>query len=835
MKKIILAVLAFVAVFEMKVEASRTCDEYVDYLYGSMMPADSLDYPREFYERNVELSLEARETMPWGSIVPEREFCNFVLPVRVNNEHLDMAREMLYNSLKKRVAGMSMGEAALEVNHWLHERVTYRPSDSRTSTPLATLCTSFGRCGEESTLAVAAMRAVGIPARQVYTPRWAHTDDNHAWVEVWVDGAWHFLGACEPEPLLDLAWFNAPASRGMLMTTNALAGYDGPEEVLSTSRFFTQINVTSNYAPVAEAKVRVLNRLGEAVSGATVRFLLYNYAEFFTLATKVSDMSGMASLTAGYGDLLVWATAVDGATFGFAKCSVGRDDVVDVVMDKDASYADVVEYDLVPPRSGANLPEPTAAQRAENSRRFAVEDSIRNAYMATFFSAASASEYVEANHLPLEAAELLQLSYGNHKAITDFLAGAQNKKLAVRFLKSLSEKDLRDVDPSIIREFYHENLPNGVDTTTYIKYVMCPRVWNEHLSPYRSYFAQANIGYDNPEQWIEWIDRNIAINVRSTNRGVITSPEKVYEYRNGIDPLSRNVFAVASLRTMDVPAYLDGVTGRLHYINKEGLDCEVVFSDQRQGAALDIPAGELVLDYTPVGRIDDPGYYTHFSLATIVDGAPAQLNFDDITPWSTTFGKGMKVDAGLNLLVSGQRLASGSVLARLDFFHVEADAINHHPLVIRQSDTSVQVLGNFNSENVYHELALNEDKSILSTTGRGYYLIALIRANHEPTAHILNDISLQAQAFEQWGGTILLLFEDADEATRFNREAYPNLPKNVVFGSDIDGKISSEMAQFGTDRPVVLIADTFNRVVFISEGYTINIDQRLLNTLHQLQ
>ncbi len=72
----------------------------------------------------------------------------------------------------------------------------------------------YGRCGEESTFLVAALRSVGIPARQVYTPRWAHTDDNHAWVEAWADGKWYFLGACEPEPVLNLGWFNAPASRG---------------------------------------------------------------------------------------------------------------------------------------------------------------------------------------------------------------------------------------------------------------------------------------------------------------------------------------------------------------------------------------------------------------------------------------------------------------------------------------------------------------------------------------------------------------------------------------------------------------------------------------------
>ena len=115
------------------------------------------------------------------------------------------------------------------------------PSDRRTSSPLATVKTAYGRCGEESTLLVAALRSVGIPSRQVYTPRWAHTDSNHAWVEAWVDGDWYFLGACEPEPVLDLGWFNAPASRGMLMHTNVFGKYNGPEEVVRETALYTEI------------------------------------------------------------------------------------------------------------------------------------------------------------------------------------------------------------------------------------------------------------------------------------------------------------------------------------------------------------------------------------------------------------------------------------------------------------------------------------------------------------------------------------------------------------------------------------------------------------------
>lgn len=187
--------------------------EAMKFLYAYLPLPDISSYSPEFFLANVDASLKAREEMPWGRDIPEREFRHFVLPLRVNNEMLDSSRLVFYEQLRDRVRSLSLEEAILEVNHWCHEKVTYRPSDGRTSNPLSTVSQAIGRCGEESTFTVAALRAVGIPARQVYTPRWAHTDDNHAWVEAWANGQWHFLGACEPEPVLDLAWFNIPASR----------------------------------------------------------------------------------------------------------------------------------------------------------------------------------------------------------------------------------------------------------------------------------------------------------------------------------------------------------------------------------------------------------------------------------------------------------------------------------------------------------------------------------------------------------------------------------------------------------------------------------------------
>lgn len=262
-----------------------------------------------------------------------------------------------------RLKGLSMHDAVLEVNHWCHEKVNYQPADARTSAPLATVKTAYGRCGEESTFLVAALRSVGIPARQVYTPRWAHTDDNHAWVEAWVDGEWHFLGACEPEPVLDLGWFNAPASRGMLMHTKVFGYYQGPEDVMRRTANYTEINIIGNYAKFAPLTVTVVDSQQKPVEGACVQFKVYNYAEFFTVHTRTTEKDGKASLSAGLGDMMVLVTKGD--QFGIKKVTFGKEREVAIELSHRIGEEFSFPVDLVPPPVKPNIPEVTPEQRAK--------------------------------------------------------------------------------------------------------------------------------------------------------------------------------------------------------------------------------------------------------------------------------------------------------------------------------------------------------------------------------------------------------------------------------------------------------------------------------------
>jgi len=554
------------------------------FFYAYMSVGDITDYSGDFYLENVRSSLSTRKETTWGKTIPDDIFSHFVLPVRINNENLDRARMIFHDELMPRLKGLSMHDAVLEVNHWCHEKVNYQPADARTSAPLATVKTAYGRCGEESTFLVAALRSVGIPARQVYTPRWAHTDDNHAWVEAWVDGEWHFLGACEPEPVLDLGWFNAPASRGMLMHTKVFGYYQGPEDVMRRTANYTEINIIGNYAKFAPLTVTVVDNQQKPVEGACVQFKVYNYAEFFTVHTRTTEKDGKASLSAGLGDMMVLVTKGD--RFGIKKVTFGKEREVAIELSHRIGEEFSFPVDLVPPLVKPNIPEVTPEQRAKNDIRFNREDSIRNAYVASFPNASAIEQFAsETGYKAADVNKYIVASRGNYGDIMAFLREATKKNYATRALQllaTLSDKDLRDTPKSILDDhLYNTDLALDADK------VLAPRIAGEMLTPYRSFFQKeiskkdAKMFRANPNNLAEWCRKNITLRDELCCVGTFISPEGVWRSRIA-DRVSRDIFFVAVARSLGIPAWIDGVTGNVFYKNN-GSDIQLDFESGVSG------------------------------------------------------------------------------------------------------------------------------------------------------------------------------------------------------------------------------------------------------------
>ncbi len=141
----------------------------------------------------------------------------------------------------------------------------------------------------------------------MYTPRWAHCDDNHAWGEAFCDGAWHYLGACEPEPELDRGWFTGAASRALLVHSRCFGRPAPDDAVISEDGAVTFLNQTARYAPVRPLTVLVREPDGSPAAGAEVTFGIVNASEIFPAAVIRTDSRGAAQLVCGYGDLALQA------------------------------------------------------------------------------------------------------------------------------------------------------------------------------------------------------------------------------------------------------------------------------------------------------------------------------------------------------------------------------------------------------------------------------------------------------------------------------------------------------------------------------------------------
>ena len=671
---------------------------------------------------------------------------------------------------------------------------------------------------------------------------------------------------------MNLAWFNAPASRAMLMHTKAFGDYNGPEEVMLRTSNYTEINLIDNYGSSARIDFSIEDEAGNPVDGARVDFKIYNYAEFCTVVTKYTVADGKTFLSAGKGNMMIWASK--GGKYGFAKASFGKDKNIVIrlnhevgadAMQKEVFFRD--SFDIVPPPERANIPEVSPEARAKNLERFAYEDSIRHAYLATFYNKESALATLKAyglieeqnitrNGVTFLAAkgekltasdangeisakaqkmiDFLVASSGNHKVILSFLVQHQDRlDRAINLLSTLSAKDLRDMQMDILEDNFNAKSDE-----------LSPRVENEMIiTPFKQFFekefAKKQVAFkNNPGLLVEWVKKNIRINPDKKALQIAQTPIGVYRSRL-TDDRSRKVFFVDVARSLGIEAQVDAVTKKTQYKNHKGGEwIDVDFENAAQEASA---KGKFVMGYADNGAVDDPKYYSHFTIHRInADGSTSLLEYpEEGCTWSNTFKNGVDLDEGDYALVSGTRLANGGVLAEMQMFHVKQGATTQVEMHLRSSETEITVKGNFNSESKFILLPSNQEVSLLSQTGRGYFVMGLIGVGQEPTNHALKDIAKVAQVFDKWNRPIVLLFEDEASAKKFRISEFPGLPKNIIFGIDKDGSCRKEMVenmklQNKNLLPIFTISDTFNRVVFLSQGYTIGLGEQLESVIRKL-
>lgn len=833
---------------------SKQEKEALDFIYRYSPLEDITEYGPDFWIANVKQTFKVKDSTLWGNTIPDNIFRHYVLPVRVNNEAIDSARIVFWRELRPRIANCkTMEEAALAVNHWCHEKANYQPTNARTCSPTAMILRTYGRCGEESVFAVAALRAAGLPARQIYTPRWAHCDDNHAWIEVWIDGQWKYLGACEPEPALNMAWFTFPASRGLFMQTRVFGKYTGDEEIVKEGDLVTYINATPTYAETSKPVIKVTDAKGKPVEGAAVDYRVYNYSELFPVATLKTDKNGECSLTIGNGDWVIWASK--GELYNYVKTDPAGRDVIEIKIDKTNNDALTDTLTIIPPAGRAFALSVSEKEREANDRLLVTEDSIRAAYAATFLSERETYGWGGCLGFDDNNKErlwnIVKNSYGNYGQIIDFYNETYNDKtlpdnrtvIALALLEALEEKDLQDLKGEMLFSHLHTAFANGKDNSLIaalsdnddlsgndmaIKYIISPRISTESLVQWREniYNWLKDNGAFKAEEIAQLVKSNVVIDPSAGRGDVHLSPASMLKRMRG-EKRSAEIFLVACLRTAGIPARLNPIDGKPQYFAGDWVTCDIFAetSGAKESGISSHKYGWLSLKCNG----DNPLYYINFTVSKMENGRPQLRDLGssaegDMGPGmrlNSIFASPVKLEAGTYLLTTGNRKSDGSVKCQLKMFEIKED------------DTTAFSFELPAMEETFTPLAtIPQLAGYLPLPDNNYTAVAIISSSNEPTNHMIRDISAMAGDFERYPVEFSFLLRNDTELKQFVLGNKRPLPKNLTLkvdkGQKVESLITSALAAAGlmpaegeAQLPLLVMVNKKGEVVYFSSGYRI--------------
>ncbi len=810
----------------------------LEFLYSTMPLSDVANYEPALFERYAEHGAFLRETVDWCKTLPEELYLNEVLYHRVNSEDLTDCRKQFFDILYPLVQGRSMTEAAKLINYWCAEEATYRLTDDRTASPLTVLRCAFGRCGEESTFAVTALRSVGIPARQVYVPKWPHCDDNHAWVEVYCDGEWHYLGACEPEEILNRGWFTAAASRAMLVHSRTFGDTMPGEEYIAKEGCMSLWNQLSRYADSVELTVTITEQ-GQPVSDVLVKAELLNYAQFSPIANQLTDEKGQVHLRLGLGDLHLHC--VKEGRFLTKKIDLRKTtsveldfgEAVEFEWDERAGF----DFDMEPPKDNMKFIQP---QREEVKllRQKKFDDAVakRHAKEAQFMTAEQGKEallgcgFTEEN--AARGAVLLSKTYGNDAVVLDFLTMGKEQELRLALLESLTDKDLSDCTLEPLCEAFEEALQwnDSCPAQLFAEDLLCPRIGLEKLSLWRKELPKRFSEEEkarfrqNPREIGNWITSHITHHEAEEYDELLTLPLGLLDIGSG-NLRSQHILFVVICRSLGIAAHLAKDDGRPQYWNGEEFADGMPLTENGRRFAFTLRSEE-----------SEPWLYTqNWTLARLEQ---AQYKTLDLSRESWNEGK-LTLDLleGHYRLITCKRMPTGALFAKEYCFEVCESGENSLSIAQRQAK-----LTDLLSDKPIPDFTLYEaDGTALSMAevcaGKANLLMWL-QEGAEPTEHILNEMEDLLEGFKALNAQIIFILhgETSKEDARIAR-ALAHIPNIRVLYDDFRDTMSMLARRMYIDPdklPIVALCSNGLNGIYGSSGYNVGLGDLILKIFREL-
>ena len=757
------------------------------------LPQSDLDcYEEALFQQFAAHALMLRKTAPWCKALEQELFDHYVLLPRVNDEDLSFHRKIFYDALWPRIQPLeSMEERILEVNRWCGQMANYQMQDDRTASPLTVFRNGSGRCGEESAFLVSALRSVGIPARQVYAPRWAHCDDNHAWVEAWCDGRWRFLGACEPEPVLDRGWFNTPASRALLVHSR-IFGESGAEchgQLIGREGGVSWYNQTDRYALTRQYRFRAL-RDGCPAAGAKIHIQVLNESSFHTIAVLTADEQGCAGIRMGLGDFHILAVR-DGL---WAEADCGGEETVLCLGSIPKETTPWYRFDVHAPESSKRnesvLDALQKQRRAHDREQCALTHQVRE----------------ESFH---RGSDLLTLARGNGAVITQLLEAEEDPRREA-LLCSLSHKDLRDVTVEVLKDHLHHAPDRGdIPEDIYNRFVLCPRIAMEPLRPWRQELRRQDLPKDPVALW-KFLAQRISTNVERVYSSLTWTPLESWKAGRCDEKSLRLLFA-AALRSLGIPARLrplDGVPeywkdGNFHTVERE------------EWGKLRLTCDKL------------PAYRQSWSLSRWAEGGWQLMNLDGES-------REIPLPAGLYRLITTQRMPNGSQYAAMRQMMIHPGETACTELLLR-GYTLADMLGCQELPEMTGETPAGARVPLL-TEGPG--LLLWLEEGAEPTEHLLVELTEQQPVLEKLPLTVTVLLRSRESlrhaALARLLEQWPGI-RVLLDDWHFDLEMTARCLTCDPDTPpLAVVCDGSGRAVFGASGYRVGLGKLLADIARHL-
>lgn len=784
------------------------------YLYNFLPLSDAATYDGAFFLENVREALAARRQFSWGESVPDLLFFNYVLPVRVNNEDLTDHRTLFREELEGRIAGLSLPDAVLAVNLWCFEKASYQSTDSRTVSPLTIIRRAVGRCGEESTLAVSALRSVGIPARQCYTPRWAHSDDNHAWVEAWVEGNWHYFGACEPEAALDRAWFSAPAKRAMLVESRLFSNLLSDEDVIVQNNCMTVINLTDRYAPTAELTIAVFED-GRPLANVKIEIAVVNYASIAPLTELETDDDGYVRLKCGRGDLMIRAMRSYATVEKKVSLLDGDHSLrIDFQKEPDAAKAAEQSFNMRAPLAVAAEYEAVQQDKLRQVREeMALAERKRAVYISSFYPSVDPYTIGDPSGV-VRKNVILAASLGNYDEILTFLNESESdvapeEKYA--FLEVLNDKDLADVTAELL--LHHLTLASTYrglyEPGIYLNYILNPRIGIEMIRPWRELTKRLTkreqLDFKNNPALIEsYVKEQVRVDGRFDYASLIADPNGLLDLGRGSIPSCRYL-VVAIARSLGIPARINRVNYNLEF-----------YQDSDWVGTLNVAK----LTLTTSDSVYPPEYGADYSLAMRTDtGTYVVLGLYHLTFEERTEIE-VDLEAGSYELLQSNRVASGDQVCNLTHFDLAAGECKTFTIEAPRDETMEADLMPF------HPLALQDGLYDASEKMR---LLAVLSPGSEPTEHFLSECLMAESSLGTFADRVSFVLSHTrpSESSKLD-EVMAVLPsiqvREIADSVNHEGYVGRSYDLYtlhNRDLPLLVLTNSEGRVALALSGYQV--------------